>query len=105
MDQRITIQRHTETADGIGGLLWAWADLTTNARPWANVKAVRGAESMSEGRMNAASLMLFRIYNRTDITEKDRIVWNSETWNIRNIRREGGQRLFLVIEAERGVAS
>lgn len=105
MDQRITLQRATETPDGIGGTVRRWSSLASNATPWAAVTAKAGRESMTEGRMNATNVVLFTIYNRGDLSEVDRIVWGGEAYNIRNIRREGGRKLHLVIEAERGAAN
>jgi len=105
MDQRITLQRATETPDGLGGSVRGWANLATNPSPWAAVTAKAGRESMTEGRMSATYIVLFTIYNRDDLSEVDRIVWGGEAYNIRNIRREGGRKLHLVIEAERGVLS
>lgn len=104
MDQRITLQRYTEAADGIGGVTRAWANLAATPTVWAAVKAKAGREGMDEGRVNATYVVLFTIYNRTDLSELDRILWNGEAYNIRNLRREGGRKLRLVIEAERGVA-
>lgn len=105
LDQKITLQRLAKTADGYGGATSAWADYDTNASVWAHVRAKAGRESTDEGRMTASFIVLFTIYNRTDIDPRDRIVWNGETYNIRGLRTEGGRRLMLVIEAERGVAS
>ena len=45
-------------------------------------------------------MYIFKIYNRSDVKEADRIVWNGENYNIRGIRREGEQRLYLLIDAE-----
>ena len=104
LDQRITLQRKTATADGAGGVTEAWANLATNAQPWAAVTAKAGREGMTEGRMVATFVTTFTIHNRDDLTELDRIVWGGENYNIRGIRREGGRQLFLIIEAERGVA-
>ena len=103
MDQRITLQRKVLTPDGAGGTAMSWVDYASNARPWAHVQAKAGRESMTEGRMAAQFTVLFIIYNRSDVTETDRILWNGEAYNIRGIRREGGRDLRLVIEAERGV--
>ena len=105
MDQRITLQRRVATADGAGGETLSWADLTSDPRPWAMVVAKAGRENMQEGRMAATFTVLFTIYNRDDLTETDRILWDGVAYNIRGIRREGGRKLRLVIEAERGVAS
>ena len=105
LDQLITLQRKTATPDGGGGVTEAWADFASNANPWANVKAKAGREGLDEGRTNATFVVLFTIYNRADVTPLDRIVWQGVTYNIRGIRAEGGRKLHLVIEAERGVNS
>ena len=105
MDQRITLQRQVEASDGGGGLVRTWADVSNNACPWANVRAKAGKEGLDEGRTNATYVVVFTIYNRTDLSEKDRIIWNGETYNIRGILRMGDRKLYLQIEAERGVAN
>lgn len=105
MDQTITLQRLARTADGVGGFTDAWADYATNACVWAKVMAKAGRENMSDGRMVASFVVLFEIWNRQDINERDRLIWQGVTYNIRGLRQEGGRRAKLVIEAERGVAS
>ncbi len=105
MDQRITLQRTAETPDGVGGTLRGWSDFESDPSPWAAVIAKAGREGLTEGRTTATYVVLFTIYNRDDLSELDRILWNGEAYNIRNLRREGGRRLRLVIEAERGVLS
>lgn len=103
MDQRVTLQRLVKTPDGGGGYRESWADFSANAQPWANVTAKAGRESMTEGRVTAQFTVLFEVYNRADVTETDRVVWNGAVYNIRGIRREGARAKRLVIEAERGV--
>jgi SPP1 family predicted phage head-tail adaptor len=105
MDQRITLQRLARTPDGFGGTTEAWADYPANPKVWAKVMAKAGRENISDGRMAANFTVLFEIYNRSDLDPRDRIVWQDVVYNIRGVRQEGGQRLTLVIEAERGVAS
>lgn len=103
-DQQITLQRFTRTPDGGGGFTEAWANYATDAIPWANVKAKGGREGLTEGRTTATFVVVFTIYNRADVTELDRIIWNGVAYNIRGILREGGRNLDLMIEAERGVS-
>lgn len=103
MDQRITLQRQIETGDGAGGTKVAWVNFGKDACPWANVIAKAGKESMDEGRITASFVVLFKIYNRSDVSERDRIVWDGVIYNIRGIRFEGARALYLTIEAERGV--
>lgn len=104
MDQRITLQRATALSDGAGGVTWVWADLPVNASVWAAVKSRVWREALTEGRVAASYVMTFTIYNRSDLSEVDRIVWNGENYNIRGISRNGGAAITLSIDAERGVA-
>lgn len=104
MDQRITLQRCTETADGAGGVTRAWANLLRDPSPWASVSAKAGGENLNEGRVNAAYTVAFTIYNRSDLSEKDRIVWQGENYNIRSVSRLGDRQQYLTIIAERGVS-
>jgi SPP1 family predicted phage head-tail adaptor len=104
MDQMITFQRQVSAEDGIGGTTRTWANFEANACVWAEVKTRVGREVMVEGRMTAQSPTTFRIYNRDDVTELDRIVWGGEAYQIRNIVRHGGRKLFLEIDAQRGAA-
>jgi SPP1 family predicted phage head-tail adaptor len=103
MDQRITLQRLVKSPDGAGGYTEGWASLARDPCPWAKVIAKSGRESMVEGRIAAQFTVTFEIYNRDDVIETDRIMWQGAPYNIRGIRREGGRKLRLVIEAERGV--
>lgn len=105
LDQLVTFQRFTRTADGGGGFTEAWADLPLNATVWANARAKSGRESMTDGQTAATFVVVFTVYNRDDVTELDRIVWEGVNYNIRGILREGGRALMLKIEAERGVGS
>lgn len=105
MNQRITLERAVDTPDGIGGVTKTWVKFARDAMPWANVIAKSGKEVMAEGRTSASFVVLFTIYNRSDVTDLDRIIWGGVAYNIRGIRREGVEALRLVIEAERGVAS
>lgn len=104
LDQRITFQRLTATPDGGGGTVRAWANLASDATVWAKVLTRVGREVMVEGRITAQSPVTFTIHYRGDVSELDRILWNGEYYQIRNVIRRGGRKLFLEIDAERGAA-
>lgn len=104
LDQLVTIQRRTATPDGGGGVVEAWADLPINPRVWADPQPLYGKEGVQDGARNATGTWLFKIRNRTDLTEQDRIVWDGDFYNISQIKRRGGRELYLMIEAVRGVA-
>jgi len=101
MDQPIVIERQYAASDGAGGQK-VWWDKAYDV--WARVQARVAREGQAEGRVNATLMADFTIYTIGDLTEKDRIVWNGETWNIRGILRSGNP-LTVMVQAERGVAS
>lgn len=102
LDQQITIQTYTTASDGAGGRIKTWANLSTDPTVWARVQSKGGAERREADRMEATGRYVFTIRNRTDLTEKMRIVWSGENYNIRAIQREGGRMNYLTIIAERG---
>lgn len=102
LDQRITLQGRTETADGGGGTETAWADLPSVPDVWAHVEAMSGTERLDDGSFAATGSYLFTIRNRTDVSERDRIVWRGEFFNIDNVARLGGRVMYLQITAKRG---
>lgn len=101
LDQRITIKRETLTPDGMGGSSVA---LSTVATVWAKVIGKSGGESDAADRINASAVYTFVIRYRTDLKEKDRITWGGVDYNIRAIPGTGRRRMYLEIEAQRGVA-
>lgn len=103
LNERITFQGQTRTPDGAGGTTLAYADIADTPTVWADVFAIRSTETDTEGRLNAAGLYKFTVRHRSDIDETNQIVWRSETYNIRNVRRTAGRDMYLIIEAERGI--
>ena len=104
LDQKVTFQRFSEADDGIGGKTQTWADFASNAAVWADVMPLYGNEAVSDGAFVATGAWIFRVRNRTDVTELDRIVWGGEPYNIRRVMRRGAREQYLTIEAERGKA-
>jgi len=104
MDQRVTFQEVTRVADSMGGAAETWANLSINPTVWAKVQPLRGNEVMRADRVEALGLYIVTIRNRSDISEKNRMVWGSENYNIRRIERRGTRALYLQFEAERGAA-
>ena len=104
LDQLVTLQARTEAADGGGGIAVTWADFATDATVWADPQPLYGKEGIEAGAFNATGAWLFRIRYRGDVTERDRILWNGEPFNISRIMRRGGREQYLMIEAVRGVA-
>ena len=102
MDQRVFIQRATATADGMGGSTVTWATIAT---VWAAVTPfpMKAQEAMVEGRMTATQPLQMRIYSRRDLTEKDRVLWDGRTFNIRGIPLDSLRSQFMDLVIEAGV--
>lgn len=101
LDQRVTIQRLTLASDGQGGSTESWADVVT---VWAHVRPRSGREVVQFDRVNGEHAYLFVIRYRSGIRESDRLVWQGVNYNIRSISDQSGRKLYLELDAERGVA-
>lgn len=101
LDQRVAIQRLTLTSDGQGGSIDSWSVLAT---VWAHARPRGGKESVQFDRVNGEHSYLFVIRYMADIRQSDRLVWQGECYNIRAINNRSGRRLYLELDAERGVA-
>lgn len=101
LDQRLTIQRESNTSDGMGGDTVEWCKVQN---VWANVSPASGNEKEFGGQLTGEYTNVFTIRNNKTILDSDRIVWDGDFYNIRAIAKEGGRKLYLVIAAERGVA-
>lgn len=104
LKERIRFERVSQATDGIGGVSETWAALASNPDVYAGVMAMSGNERLENGALNAAGTYRFTIRYREDVTERDRIVWRSETYNIRTVARHTKADGYLEIVAERGVA-
>jgi SPP1 family predicted phage head-tail adaptor len=101
IDQRVVIQRLTLTPDGSGGNVKSWTELAT---VWCHVRPKSGRESVGSDRVEGSASYLFVIRYRAGLRDSDRIVWKGVSYNIRAIHDRSGRRLYLDLEAERGVA-
>lgn len=105
MDQKITLRRLTRTSDGGGGVTEAWSNFATDPSVWAKVSFKGAREGLEEGRINATQMTTFEIYNRSDVSEIDGLLWGGVFYNIRAVRRYGERPVTMWIDAERGVAN
>lgn len=81
-DQRITIQRKTETIDGDGSVATVWADLAT---VWARVNYDSGREADALSQATAFNSVTFEIRHSpqvSSLTASDRISWNGNYFNL-----------------------
>lgn len=99
LTEKIAFQAETRTPDGMGGFTSGWA---TSFEDWAEAAPLYVSESDRQGAQRNVTQYRFTLYRRNDVTEQMRILWEGVSYNIRGIRREGAQRLFMEIIAETG---
>ena len=99
---KIAIERKQTTPDGVGGFTTAWTPIAT---PRAHVKDASGTERIQFERINAQARTRFTVRYRSDVRESDRIVFRDVAYNIRHLDNLEYRNRWLVIDADRGVAT
>lgn len=101
LDQRITITRSVNAADGQGGYTSTDSEVDT---VWAHVRPLSLSERLHAGALEAAQSYLVVVRYRSDLRDSDMIDWAGLRLNIKGISNGGGRALYTEIQAERGVA-
>ncbi len=101
LDQRIVIQRPDMVEDEGGGRSQGW---TTVAEVWADAWPVGGQERAAAQRIEAATMVRFKIRNRSGLDTTMRVIWQGKAHNVRHLADAGRREPFLTIDAEAGVA-
>jgi SPP1 family predicted phage head-tail adaptor len=78
-----------------------WERVDTDSSVFAKVVQRPGREMMLADRVTFIQTTLFYVDHRTDITERNRIYYNSKVYNILSVTEpESGRETFLEIAAE-----
>lgn len=99
LDRRIVLWRAPEIDDGFQKRL-DWDNAAPIATVWAKLMPMSGAERLAASENAAFANVRFKIRKSSDVADlnaKDRLVFDSVTHNIANVRPEG--RAFIVIDA------
>lgn len=104
-DQRITIQRKTETQDAYGDPVVSWADLVTC---WASVDGEKagGERYVNDGIRSVADYTFWvrsDIFSRFSLNLTDRIVWGGENYNISDMPNQQLRGRWIAIMARTGM--
>lgn len=103
-DQRITFERRVRADDGMGGGVRSW---TAIGQAQATADWIGGGEASRQGALREGVRYRFTVWSRAvsalDLTTADRIVWNGETFNIRERPRPQPGKADCAIVAEAGV--
>lgn len=104
LDERIELQKETFTENSVGGQSAEWS---TQYTVWAAVRSLTGGEREHSDFLQANGGYRVAIRNRSDIDvdESWRIVWRGKNLNIRFIEDNGPRDVYLVMQAESGVAT
>lgn len=101
LDQFIEIRRKAQVQQANGSLT---TTLNLIATEYAAVIPMGGSERNMASQNEAAANYRFHIHHRSDLIPDDVVVWNGSQYNIRFIADKGPGSIYLMIEAERGVA-
>jgi SPP1 family predicted phage head-tail adaptor len=101
LDQLITISRKAQTQQADGSLQ---TTLTKLADAYAAAYPMKGDERRASMQTEERADYRFHIHYRADLRADDVITWNGQQFNIRFIADKGPGSVYLMIEAEKGVA-
>lgn len=102
LDQRIQILRQVKTPDGQGGFTRVPTLVYTL---WALVRFRTGSEVFKNEKVDAPVINVFVVRQAKSlvIEDTDIIRWEGDEYNIRPMSK-GKRKMYLEIEAEKGVA-
>jgi SPP1 family predicted phage head-tail adaptor len=100
LDRKITIQQLNETQDSTGHPVKSWTDFAANEP--AEFMPLAGTEVFGSNQNLATVTARFRVRYRTTFTNKMRIVFESENWDIQSIIEDirFSRKQYLLITAE-----
>ncbi len=100
LDRRISIEVNTPVADELGEEIASWAEITDGA-VWAKIEKGSGRQRfITEFELNTETIV-FKIRFREDFDRENRIVYNSENYDIHAIEEIGrDEGLFVVAQRE-----
>lgn len=101
LDRLIKIQRRTLVENATGERVESWSDLLS---VWAFVKYSKTEikEEDYDGAIYYTNRITFEI-RKTDVTERDRIQYNSYNWDILRVTEDGrGGRMFIEAQITQG---
>ena len=95
LDQRVTIERSTQTQNSWGEIIHTWAPLVT---VWAAVEPLIGREYMAAAAMQSDVSTRIRMRYRPGVTPADRVNHEGRAYNIESVVdvRSGNRELVLM---------
>ncbi len=104
LDELITILRPDKRDDGMGGKT-ADAPQVVAANLWSKKRPLSGKEFAKYDTLNNSAMCAFVVRYRDDLLPTDQIISDGVAYNIRFIPPVSSRSMYLVVEAECGVAN
>jgi SPP1 family predicted phage head-tail adaptor len=92
-DHKISIQRGAPGRNASGGEILTWTELCTR---WAAISYQAGGESSTSRKETAAQIIVFRTRYVPGLTEKDRILYDSQYYDIISIQADGRRHYHTI---------
>lgn len=97
MDRRVSILREVETGrNELNEPIIEWKKIAT---VWAQQRPERGSERFAANQVQGKSVLVFHIRFRADLSERDRLLYNREVYDIVAPPRELGRGVVSEIDA------
>lgn len=97
LNRRVVIFTRADVDNGKGGYTTLYSKI---AKPWAEVLALDGRESVMNQVLQGISVIRVRIRHRDDVTDTCELYHAGRTYNIRSAGDPDGKREQLVIVAD-----
>ena len=91
----VSIQEQTDTSDGMGGFTTSWADISGMDAVKAAIWPLSARESLDAMKLELVVTHKIRIRYRSGITEKNRILFGSRTFNIVSLIKNDERNISL----------
>ncbi|WP_311028219.1 phage head closure protein [Mesorhizobium koreense] len=89
MTETVTIERETETVSPAGTVTLTWATIATRKAELIQAGTTELLKPFGEEEQSA---IVFRVRYVADVTTKDRLVYGTQAFNIRDIKEIGRRR-------------
>lgn len=109
MRERVAFERRTDTDDGYGNKVGAWAVLTGLASYPARVSPLRGGEDVTASKLEANGLVEIKVRSciamrAVKATDRVRDTRTQQIYNIRYIENKDERDKYITLMCEYGVA-
>jgi SPP1 family predicted phage head-tail adaptor len=100
MRHRLTLQEKIRTADGGGGFLHSWENITAQPVVYAAIETLPLREAMAFRQVSARATHKIHLHYRQDITTEMRLISDTKVYHILSVADPGETQTYLEILAE-----